>query len=201
MTNSIGILLFSLIKFRPASIQAFSSASLTSRSFATTASSPNFSPRTATSLLDMNPLQSLFQNIQKRDMTTSLSSQQVSQLASGISAPSWEEIRTKLSEKQTPEEREFRNNLPKGIGVGSPLHKLRLFDESNREEDVRVTLFRDSASWCPYCQKVSAQVYQIFVVTLSGGIECHPTDLAFSYKQIYNTSQTCFVPLLINLSK
>ena len=38
--------------------------------------------------------------------------------------------------------------------LGLPLHQLRLFDESNKEEDVRVTLYRDSASWCPYCQKV-----------------------------------------------
>jgi glutathione S-transferase len=31
---------------------------------------------------------------------------------------------------------------------------VRLYDDTNQEEDVRVTFFRDSASWCPYCQKV-----------------------------------------------
>lgn len=88
---------------------------------------------------------------------TSLSSQQLSDLAAATnphSPASWDDIRTTLASKQTAEEREFRNNLPRGIGAGSPLHKLRLFDEGNKEDDVRVTLFRDSASWCPYCQKV-----------------------------------------------
>jgi glutathione S-transferase len=67
---------------------------------------------------------------------------------------SWNEIRSSLRAKQTPDEQNFRNNLGKGYGKPSPLHSLRLFDETNDEKDVRVTLFRDSASWCPYCQKV-----------------------------------------------
>jgi glutathione S-transferase len=67
---------------------------------------------------------------------------------------SWDEIRSSLREKQTLDEQNFRINLSKGYGNPSPLHSLRLFDESNDEKDVRVTLFRDSASWCPYCQKV-----------------------------------------------
>lgn len=67
---------------------------------------------------------------------------------------SWDEIRDTLQSKQTPEEKKFRANLASGYGKASPLHKLRLFDESNKEEDVKVTLYRDSASWCPYCQKV-----------------------------------------------
>jgi glutathione S-transferase len=67
---------------------------------------------------------------------------------------SWDEIRATLRAKQTPEEQNFRSNISKGYGKPSPMHKLRLFDKSNDENDVRVTLFRDSASWCPYCQKV-----------------------------------------------
>jgi len=67
---------------------------------------------------------------------------------------SWEDIRSDLESKQTPEERAFRSNVEKGIGLASPLNKIRLFDESNKEEDIRVTLYRDHASWCPYCQKV-----------------------------------------------
>jgi len=63
-------------------------------------------------------------------------------------------IQSSLESKQTTEERKFRSNLQKGYGAASPLHKIRLFDESNNEDDVRVTLYRDSASWCPYCQKV-----------------------------------------------
>lgn len=68
--------------------------------------------------------------------------------------PAWEEIRGLLESKQTEEEKLFRENLKSGIGEGSPMHALRLFDESNKEEDVRITFYRDSASWCPYCQKV-----------------------------------------------
>eukprot|EP00978_Attheya_sp_CCMP212_P029267 scaffold103445_cov58-Attheya_sp.AAC.6 len=69
-------------------------------------------------------------------------------------ALSWEAVETQLEQQQTPEERAFRQNLIKGYGAASPLHKVRLYDESNKEEDVRVTFYRDSASWCPYCQKV-----------------------------------------------
>jgi len=66
---------------------------------------------------------------------------------SGLS--SWDDIKTKLESKQTEEEKAFRTNVEKGIGKASPLNKIRLFDESNEEEDIRVTLYRDSASWCP----------------------------------------------------
>jgi len=37
--------------------------------------------------------------------------------------------------------------------VASPLNEIRLFD-GEEEKDVRVTFYRDHASWCPYCQKV-----------------------------------------------
>mmetsp|Transcript_32273 Transcript_32273/g.96802 ORF Transcript_32273/g.96802 Transcript_32273/m.96802 type:complete len:518 (-) Transcript_32273:555-2108(-) len=76
-----------------------------------------------------------------------------SEMAVAVSS-SWDDIRKNLESKQTKEEKHFRSNLAKGYGSPSPLHKLRLFDDSNREEDIRVTLYRDSASWCPYCQKV-----------------------------------------------
>jgi glutathione S-transferase len=39
-----------------------------------------------------------------------------------------------------------------GGGPPSKETRLRLFGGS--EADVRVTLFRDTAAWCPYCQKV-----------------------------------------------
>lgn len=69
-------------------------------------------------------------------------------------APSWESVRSMLEGQQTAEERGFRENLLTGYGVASPLHKVRLYDESNSADDIRVTFYRDSASWCPYCQKV-----------------------------------------------
>ena len=67
---------------------------------------------------------------------------------------SWQNVRSTLVSMQTPEERTFREMLSTGRGPSSPLHKVRLYDESNKEQDIRVTFFRDSASWCPYCQKV-----------------------------------------------
>lgn len=154
MTRSIVIVLSSL---------AFSTRSITTGAFtlrSTVASGlPAYTQRTA--LLDMkNPLQSLFQNIQRPDIT-SLSTEQRDRLISATSAvsmSSWDDIRTILSSQQSWEEKDFRKTLERGIGIGSPLHKLRLFEEGNKEENVRVTLFRDSASWCPYCQKVSVRL-------------------------------------------
>ena len=71
-----------------------------------------------------------------------------------LTSRSWDDVRAELTSRQTPSESRFRSDLSSGYGPPSPLHNLRLYDESNREEDVRVTLYRDSASWCPYCQKV-----------------------------------------------
>ena len=65
-----------------------------------------------------------------------------------VSFPSWSDVRNHLESLQTPEERSFRENLSKGYGVGSPLHLLRLYNKENKEEDVRVTFYRDHASWC-----------------------------------------------------
>jgi hypothetical protein len=62
--------------------------------------------------------------------------------------PSWDEIRSHLETKQTEEERAFRSNVSKGLGQASPMNRIRLFDEGNKEEDIRVTFFRDHASWC-----------------------------------------------------
>lgn len=67
---------------------------------------------------------------------------------------SWNDIRSDLESKQTGEEKAFRSNVEKGIGRASPLNKIRLYDETNQEKDIRVTFYRDHASWCPYCQKV-----------------------------------------------
>jgi len=64
-------------------------------------------------------------------------------------ATSWEDVRSTLTSLQTPEERAFRESLKTGRGPPSPLHKIRLYDDSNTEKDVRVTFYRDSASWCP----------------------------------------------------
>jgi len=90
--------------------------------------------------------------------TMSCSSSQINQdldeTLNILVSTTWEDIQTNLESKQTPDEKAFRSNVDKGIGPPSPLNKIRLFDESNKEEDIRVTLYRDHASWCPYCQKV-----------------------------------------------
>ena len=140
-----------------------------STSTAFTTSSQNRSARMfSTSLFESaNPFQSLFGNVaskisdlQQEGMMNTVSQNQLSQLTSQTETILAAEnmnlnlIQSSLETKQTAEERKFRSNLQKGYGAASPLHKIRLFDESNNEDDVRVTLYRDSASWCPYCQKV-----------------------------------------------
>lgn len=115
-------------------------------------------PRNPTKLYQSqpyNPFSSMIGDMAKSLMGKMPSAQpQVDQALKQLDIPSWEVIRERLHALQTDEERQFRSNLPFGYGKGSPLHKLRLFDESNTEADVRVTFYRDSASWCPYCQKV-----------------------------------------------
>jgi len=148
----------------------FSSEESTSTAFTTSRQNlPSaWTPSTSTSLFESdNPFQSLFgnvaskiSNLQQEGMMNSVSQDQLAQLTSQTETILASEhlnlslVRSSLESKQTAEERKFRSNLQKGYGTASPLHKLRLFDESNKEEDVRVTLYRDSASWCPYCQKV-----------------------------------------------
>ncbi len=96
---------------------------------------------------------SLFGGIAKGDQKSADQVDAVLQTTSG--SKTWAEIKDQLAGQQTTdEERNFRANLEKGYGIGSPMHKIRLFEESNKEEDVAVTFYRDSASWCPYCQKV-----------------------------------------------
>lgn len=87
-------------------------------------------------------------------MTTSTSGidettvREVQQELENLAIFDWNQVQAHLESKMTtPEERNFRANLSKGYGVmGSPLHKIRLYDESNREEDIRVVFYRDSAS-------------------------------------------------------
>lgn len=116
-----------------------------------------------TSIFETNPLKSLFGNVAssisniQQMARTQRSSEFLAlkaQMLASHNIGSWDDIRSSLRAKQTPEETNFRDNLTKGYGKASPLHKLRLFDKSNDENDVRVIFYRDSASWCPYCHKV-----------------------------------------------
>uniref|UniRef100_A0A7R9W8A9 GST N-terminal domain-containing protein n=1 Tax=Pseudictyota dubia TaxID=2749911 RepID=A0A7R9W8A9_9STRA len=79
---------------------------------------------------------------------------QLDQTVASTVPSSWDDIRSILESVQTDEEKNFRTNVARGIGRASPLNKIRLFDETNSEKDIRVTFYRDHASWCPYCHKV-----------------------------------------------
>jgi hypothetical protein len=82
--------------------------------------------------------------------SSKISSEAVKTVNQGLAALSitdWDTIRSELESKMMREdEKNFRANLEKGYGVASPMHKIRLFDKSNDENDIRVTFYRDSAS-------------------------------------------------------
>jgi len=69
-------------------------------------------------------------------------------------APSWGTLLTKLDQISTEEERLFREELASGRGERAcALASSRLFDLPEGETP-RVMFFRDTAAWCPYCEKV-----------------------------------------------
>ena len=70
------------------------------------------------------------------------------------SAPSWEALDAMLRKASTDEELAFRSELESGRGErASALATKRLFDLPDGQEP-RLTLYRDTAAWCPYCEKV-----------------------------------------------
>jgi glutathione S-transferase len=83
----------------------------------------------------------------KSSSTNTVQTETVNEGLMALSLVDWDTLRSQLESKMTSdEERHFRANLEKGYGVASPLHKVRLFDKSNDEKDIRVTFYRDSAS-------------------------------------------------------
>lgn len=66
----------------------------------------------------------------------------------------WEDVSSSYFSTATPSEKTFRENVNSGL-IASPMNKVRLFN-ADKESDVRVTFYRDHASWCPYCHKVWA---------------------------------------------
>ena len=139
-----------------------------SRSVARSALTSSRSSRTLTSSqlderprANNNPFQSMIGDIASSLKSTfsggsggDFNSVALDQKLNDIVTTSWEDIRTNLESKQTDEEKAFLSNVEKGIGPPSPLNKIRFFEESTSKKDVRVTLYRDHTSWCPYCQKV-----------------------------------------------
>jgi len=70
------------------------------------------------------------------------------------SATSWEALTAAAATTATGQRMADALELrAKGLGPAHTDALLRLFDAKS-EEDVRVTLYRDDAAWCPYCQKV-----------------------------------------------
>eukprot|EP00927_Polykrikos_kofoidii_P065776 TRINITY_DN61492_c0_g1_i1.p1 TRINITY_DN61492_c0_g1~~TRINITY_DN61492_c0_g1_i1.p1 ORF type:complete len:497 (-),score=61.53 TRINITY_DN61492_c0_g1_i1:81-1469(-) len=82
-------------------------------------------------------------------------------MAAGVAAtgevsapPSWSELRTRaLATPTGSQARRDDDERARGYGPPHRASKLRLFGAESAE-DVRVTLYRDSAAWCPYCQKL-----------------------------------------------
>uniref|UniRef100_A0A6T7NAB0 GST N-terminal domain-containing protein n=1 Tax=Hanusia phi TaxID=3032 RepID=A0A6T7NAB0_9CRYP len=69
------------------------------------------------------------------------------------SAPSWSELEEMVKGSATGARlMEEKQQRMRGAGPTHRENKLRLFGQ--QEKDIRVVLYRDSAAWCPYCQKV-----------------------------------------------
>jgi len=71
-----------------------------------------------------------------------------------LQVPSWSDLATKSASMATAEELEMEDATKRGRG---PLRvhssQTRLFDAESPSE-IRVEFYRDSAAWCPYCEKV-----------------------------------------------
>ena len=105
---------------------------------------------------EMNPFQSLLDGVFSGSSSSSscvaLDKNQLKTAWNDLS--SWKTLRGIWSAHPENENPNFRNDLKSGFGTASPLHTVRRFGSKDDDERVRVTLYRDSASWCPYCQKV-----------------------------------------------
>jgi glutathione S-transferase len=64
-----------------------------------------------------------------------------------------EELKTTLAGMQTETEKNWRQTALSGRGPTNHMTNLRLFDAPEGTEP-KITLYRDTAGWCPYCQKV-----------------------------------------------
>ena len=72
-------------------------------------------------------------------------------------APSWEDLEALLRDKEDPVERKEYDDELLGRGYANHRASIRLFDAPDGFEP-EVTLYRDQAAWCPYCEKVWLQL-------------------------------------------
>lgn len=69
-------------------------------------------------------------------------------------APKWDALKKTLEAASTEEELRFREELESGRSPrANAMATKRLFDLPDGEKP-RVTFYRDTAAWCPYCEKV-----------------------------------------------
>lgn len=68
--------------------------------------------------------------------------------------PTWQDLQKRVAATAVGS-RLQAEDIEREQGRGPPHRssKLRLF-QATKPEDIRVTLYRDSAAWCPYCQKL-----------------------------------------------
>ncbi|CAM9617532.1 unnamed protein product [Chrysoparadoxa australica] len=72
-------------------------------------------------------------------------------------AKGWDELETMLYQQMSDKTKEMQALQAKGDGPASASANLRLFG-APQGTDPRVVLYRDDASWCPYCEKVWLQL-------------------------------------------
>eukprot|EP01041_Mallomonas_annulata_P004804 gene4804-9580_t len=72
-------------------------------------------------------------------------------------SPSWKELDGILTSIEPIEERKDFENIKIGRGPSNSKATYRLFDAPDNFEP-EVTLYRDSAAWCPFCAKVWLQL-------------------------------------------
>lgn len=73
------------------------------------------------------------------------------------SAPSWTHLDELIRQQESAKERTDFESETKGYGPSNHRASVRLFDEGP-DYQPEVVLYRDSAAWCPYCEKVWLQL-------------------------------------------
>ena len=73
-------------------------------------------------------------------------------MSATTTTPSWVDIQSEVGKTSVGEALNKEANLrKKGLGSAHVQNKLRVFDSDNQNPPI--TLYRDHAGWCPYCQK------------------------------------------------
>ena len=70
-------------------------------------------------------------------------------------APSWQDLQARVNERKTQHGQPLEADLENG--PSTPHALIRRFGTTT-DDEPRVLLYRDSAAWCPYCQKIWMQL-------------------------------------------